>query len=157
MLGILLPPTWGLFVLVIKPQVGFGVILYHLYQTWKNESFWKVVRVFAPVTIAYFISVMFFPVWIDRMLENPSSSWNRSLFPYAIPVGLFLMWLALRRKNPYFALAASAFLTPYLTFYSYTAVQIALLHEDVEKVIPRNVLHIGLTIFLWVITLAFHL
>lgn len=155
--GIFLPPVWGLFVLVIKPQVGLGVMLYYLFQTWKNERFWGVVRTFAPMIIAYSISVAFFPIWVTRMLENPSNSWNRSLFPYAIPLGLFIMWLAIRRKNPYFALAASAFLTPYLTFYSYIAVQIALLHEDVEKVIRRDVLQIILSIFLWVIMLVFRL
>jgi len=155
--GILLPPVWGLFVLIIKPQVGLGVILYYLYQTWKNERFWGVVRTFSPMLIVYLLAVIAFPIWIPRMLENPSSSWNRSLFPYAIPVGVFVMWLAIRRKNPYLALAASAFLTPYMTLYSYSAVQIALLHEDVEKVIRRDVLQIILTVFLWVIVLTFHL
>jgi hypothetical protein len=155
--GIFLPPVWGVFVLVIKPQVGVGVMLYYLFQTWKNERFWGCVRTFAPMIIAYSISVAFFPIWVTRMLENPSNSWNRSLFPYAIPVGLLIMWLAIRRKNPYFALAASVFLTPYMTFYSYIAVQIALLHKDVEKVIRRDVLQIILTIFLWVVTLVFHL
>ncbi len=156
-LGIFLPPVWGLFVLVIKPQVGFGVMLYYLFQTWKNERFGGVVRTFAPVIIAYSISVAFFPIWVTRMLENPANSWNRSLFPYAIPLGIFIMWLAIRRKNPYFALGASVFLTPYLTFYSYIAIQIALLHKDVEKVIRRDVLQIILSVFLWVIMLTFRL
>lgn len=156
-LGILLPPVWGLFLLVIKPQVGFGVILYHLYQTWKKEKFWGVVRVFAPVSITYFTFIALFPVWVERMLENPASSWNRSLFPYAVPIGLLLLWLSIRRQNPYLALASSAFFTPYMTFYSYTAVQIALLHKDVEKIMRRDILQILLTIFLWAITLIFHL
>lgn len=157
MLGMFLPPTWGLFLLVIKPQVGFGVILYFLYFTWKKDGFWGVIRTFAPVTIAYFTFVSLFPIWVTRMLENPSNSWNRSLFPYLIPLGILLMWLAIRRKNIYFALAATAFFTPYMTFYSYTAVQIGLLHEDVEKVIRRDVLQVILAVFLWVIMLTFRL
>ena len=157
MLGVFPPPVWGLFILVIKPQVGFGVIMYHLFQTWKNERFWGVVRTFAPVAIAYLVFVLLFPVWVTRMLENPSSGWNRSLFPYAIPLGILLLWLAIRRKNPYIALASSAFFTPYMTLYSYTAVQIGLLHPDVEKIIRRDVLQVILTVFLWTITLTFHL
>ena len=157
MLGVLLPPISGLFILVIKPQVGIGVILYHLFQTWKNERFWGVVRTFAPMTIAYFVFVLLFPMWVTRMLENPSSGWNRSLFPYAIPLGILLIWLAIRRKNPYLALASSAFFTPYMTLYSYTAVQIGLMHPDVEKIIRRDVLQITITIFLWAITLYFKL
>jgi hypothetical protein len=155
--GILLPPVWGLFILIIKPQIGIGVVLYYLFDVWKQQQFWGVVRTFAPVVIAYVISALLFPVWIERMMRNPQIIWNRSLFPYLIPLGLLFMWISIRRKNPYFALAAGLFFAPYHSFYSYIAVQIALLHEDVEKVIRRDLLQIILTIFLWVVMLTFHL
>jgi hypothetical protein len=115
------------------------------------------VRTFFPVTIAYLVSAVLFPVFVERMLDQPATNpWNRSLFPYMLPLSLFFLWLAIRRRNVYFALAATPFLTPHLTFFSYLAVQIALLHEDMEMVIRRDLLQMILTVFLWVIVLIFH-
>jgi hypothetical protein len=91
------------------------------------------------------------------MLNNPQIIWNRSLFPYLIPLGLFFLWLAFKNKNPYFALASSLFFAPYHSFYSYIAVQIGLMHPDVEKVIRRDVLQVLLTIFFWTVMLIFRL
>jgi hypothetical protein len=155
--GIFLPPVWGLLILMIKPQIGIGVAFYYLFDTWKKQRFWGVVRVFAPVTIGYLLAALIFPIWIERMIHNPQIVWNRSFFPYTIPVGLFFMWLSIRFKNPFFALAAGLFFAPYYSFYSYITVQIALLHKDVEKVIRRDVLQIILTVFLWVVMLVFRL
>jgi len=155
--GMLFPPAWGLFLLVLKPQIGFGVVVYLLGETWRKQGFWSVVRTFAPVSIAWMISAALFPVWIERMARNPQIIWNRSLFPYLIPLGVFLLWLAFRHKNPYFALASSLFFAPYHSLYSYIAFQIGLMHPDVEKYIRRDILQVGLTIFFWAVTLFFRL
>lgn len=155
--GILFPPAWGLFLLVLKPQIGFGVIVYYLVEIWRKHGFWRVARAFAPVSLAWLISAVLFPVWIERMMSAPQLIWNRSLFPYLIPLGLFLLWLAFRYENPYFALASSLFFAPYHSLYSYIAVQIGLMHPDVEKFIRRDLLQVLLTIFLWAVTLIFRL
>lgn len=155
--GMLFPPAWGLLILLIKPQIGTGVAIYYLVETWRESRFWGVVRTFAPITIILILSVLLFPVWIERIIHNPQNPWNRSMFPYSIPLGLFFLWMAIRHRNPYFALAATPFLAPYHSFYTYIAVQIGLLHKDVEKYIRRDVLQIILAIFLWVIMLTFHL
>lgn len=155
-LGLLFPPTWGLLLLMIKPQVGTGVAIYYLIKAWQENKFVGVLRVFSPLTIAYLASVLLFPIFMERILNQPATNpWNRSMFPYSIPVALFFLWVAVRKQNVYFALAATPFFTPHLTFYSYLAVQMALLHVDVEKVIRRDVLQIILTIFLWVIMVVF--
>ena len=155
--GIFLPPLWGLFFLMIKPQVGIGVAIYYLTQTWQNNKWIGILRTFSPVLLAYLISAFLFPIWINRMIEKPSDVWNRSIFPYGIPVGLIFLWLSIKRRNAFFALASAPFFSPYLTFYTYLMVQVGLLHEDVEKVIRRDVLQIILCIFLWAIMLLFRL
>jgi hypothetical protein len=155
--GILFPPIWGLFLLVIKPQIGFGVAVYYLVEIWREHGFQGALRVFAPVSIAWLVSAALFPIWIERMLRNPEIIWNRSLFPYLIPLGLILLWMAFRYKNPYFAMASSLFFAPYHSFYSYIVVQIGLMHPDVEKVIRRDVLQVGLSVFFWVVLLYFRL
>lgn len=157
LVGMLLPPVWGLIFLLIKPQIGIGVAIYYFYDIWQKQRWRGLVLTFAPVTILYLVSALLFPVWIERMLHNSQIVWNRSFFPYSIPLGLFFMWLSFRYKNPYFALAASPFFAPYISFYSYVVVQIALLHRDVEKVIRRDLLQLILAVFLWTIMLVFHL
>ena len=155
--GMLLPPTLGLLVLFIKPQIGVGVGFYYLMDFIRTKRYLDGLKTFAPVVAGYALSLAIFPIWLVRMVNNPSNPWNRSLFPYAIPIGLFLLWLAVRKQNPYFALASTPFIAPYLSFYTYLVVQVGLLHEDVEKYIRRDVLHIMLFVFLWTIMLVFRL
>jgi hypothetical protein len=156
-LGVFLPATWGLLVLMIKPQIGLGPAVYDLVDTWRTRGITGVALTFAPVVTAYAASAVLFPEWLDRFVHAPGIVWNRSLFPYGIPVGLFLLWLSWRRRNVMFALASTPFLTPYLTFYTYLIVQIGLLHEDVEKFMPRVWLQSILCILLWTIMLVFRL
>jgi hypothetical protein len=156
--GVLFPPAWGLFILLIKPQVGMGVALYYLHDSWKKGGWSKVLWTFAPVALGYSLSFLIFPVLVEKFMSKSSiDPWNRSIFPYGVPLGLFFLWLAIRRKNAYFALAVAPLISPYITFYSYLAVQVALMHEDVERVIRRDVLQILLTVFLWAVMLTFHL
>jgi hypothetical protein len=155
--GMLFPPILGLLILMIKPQIGTGVALYYVIDFVRKKRWLEGLKAFSPVAAAYSLALIFFPIWYIRAINNPANIWNRSLFPYAIPLGLFLLWLAVRHRNPYFALASTAFLAPYLTFYTYIIVQIGLLHEDVEKYVRRDVLHMFLTVFLWVIMLRFKL
>jgi len=158
-LGMFLPLAWGLLILMIKPQVGVGVAAYYLVDTWRNnqDKVKALLRTFVPVALAYIVAAIIFPVWIERMVSKPENIWNRSIFPYGIPIGLFFLYLAIRRRNAFFAMAATPFFAPYLTFYTYIIVQLGLLHEDVEKVIRRDVLQIILCIFLWTIMLVFKL
>jgi len=158
-LGMFLPPAWGLLVLMIKPQVGVGVAVYYFIDTWREnkDKVKALLRTFVPVALAYIVAAIIFPVWIERMVNKPANIWNRSIFPYGVPIGLFFLYLAIRHRNAFFAMAATPFFAPYLTFYTYIIVQLGLLHEDVEKVIRRDVLQIILCIFLWTIMLIFKL
>jgi len=156
-LGVLLPPVWGLLLLLVKPQVGAGVALYYAAQSWRNSKIAGLVRTLAPIVAAYIIGGFLYPEWIERLIHKPENEWNRSLFPYGIPIGLFLLWLGIRRHNVFFALASTPFFAPYLTFYTYLVAQIGLLHGDVDQVVRRDVLHIALCAFLWSIMLVFKL
>ncbi|MCS6994658.1 MAG: hypothetical protein N2117_11740 [Anaerolineales bacterium] len=156
--GVLLPPAWGLFVLFIKPQLGFGAAIYYLVDAWKTDRWRRVFATFAPVTLGLALTFVLFPVLAERLFFMPSvNPWNRSIFPYGVPLGLLFLWLAIRNRNPFLALAVGPLISPYTTLYSYAAVQIALLHEDVEQWIRRDVLQILLTVFLWAVTLIFRL
>lgn len=155
--GMLLPPVAGLLLLLIKPQIGAGVALYYFLDFMRTKRFLVAVKTFLPAAAALVTGLVLFPVWYERMSNLPGNPWNRSLFPYSIPAGLLLLWLALRNRNPYFALASTPFFAPYLTFPTYLVVQIGLLHEDVEKVIRRDLLQILLSVLLWSLMLMFRL
>jgi hypothetical protein len=156
-LGAFLPPTWGLLLLMMKPQIGAGPAAFDLVESWRTGRIVRVVRVFLPVALAYGISALLFPVWVDRMVHKPANVWNRSLFPFGIPFGLLFLWLSVRFRNVFWALASTPFFAPYLTFPTWLVVQVGLLHEDVEKFVRRDILHVALSIALWVVMLVFHL
>jgi len=158
LLGAFLPPAWGLLILMIKPQIGSGAAFYHLAESLRaDRKIFTAIRTLAPLGIAYLLGGLLFPIWIERMIHKPENVWNRSLFPYGIPLGVLLLGLALRKRNAFFALAATPFFSPYITFYTYLVTQIGLLHKDVEDFVRRDRLHIFLCIFLWVILLMFRL
>lgn len=156
-LGVLLPPAWGLLLLMIKPQIGVGPAAYYLVEAWRNSRAKGVLRTFMPVVAAFLLSAILFPGWMGRFLDKPANVWNRSLFPYGIPLGALFLWLSVRSRNVFWAIASTPFLTPYLTFPTYLVVQIGLLHEDVEKYVRRDLLQIGLCVVLWVLMLVFRL
>jgi hypothetical protein len=157
LLGAFMVPTWGLLVLMIKPQIGVGFALYHLVESFRAGKAIGVLRTFAPVVLAFVIGAALFPVWIERMINKPANIWNRSLFPFGIPLGLLFLWLGIRRRNVFLALASTPFFAPYLTFYTYLVVQVGLLHEDVERVVRRETLQIALCVALWIAMLVFKL
>lgn len=157
LLGIFIPATWGLFVLLIKPQIGIGAAVYGLFEAWQRRRLPGVLLTLMPVLIGAAISAVVFPAWLDRVLQQPANAWNRSIFPYGIPLGMLLLWLSFRRQNMMFALASAPFFSPYLTFPTYLIVQIGLLHPDVERIIPRIWLQILLCVCLWMVMLQYKL
>jgi hypothetical protein len=157
MLGALLPPAPGLLLLLIKPQIGMGAAIFYLVGAYRTGRIAGVLRTFAPILIASVLGAVLFPVWIERIVSYPENIWNRSLFPFGIPVGLLLLWTGIRKRNVFLAIASTPFFTPYLTFYTYLVVQVGLLHPDVEAVIRRSVLHVVLCVALWIAMLTFNL
>jgi hypothetical protein len=63
LLGVVLPPQAGLFLLVVKPQVGFVVGLFWLVEAWRKGRWREVFRVFAPVTLAMLATFAIFGLY----------------------------------------------------------------------------------------------
>lgn len=157
LLGMFLPPAWGLLLLMLKPQIALGVALFYAFDYLRARKWSALLWAFTPVTLAGLVSAFFFPDWLELLGYMPVNPWNRAIFPYGVPLGLALLALAFWRKNPFYALAAGPFLSTYLTFYSYAAVQFGLLHEDVDKAVSRDWVQVALAIFLWGVMLYFRL
>lgn len=145
-LGATLPPRWGLFLVVVKPQIGAGIALYWLVQSWREGGWRRCIAVFGPVTIAFLLSFVVFGLWPMSMLSATSHSWNASLWPYSLPIGLALLVTAVRQSQSRYALVAAPCLAPYLAFHSWIVVLAA--------IAPRTPELAAAVIGLWFLILA---
>jgi hypothetical protein len=114
-----LPPQIGLFLLAVKPQVGYVVAIFWLVEAWRKGGWRQVVRVFAPITIALVLSILIFGVWPLKSGRQLDFSFRASFWPASIPVGLTLLVYAIRRNKVRFTFGASPLLSPYALFHSW--------------------------------------
>lgn len=114
LLGAVLPPQFGLFLVLLKPQVGSGIALYWLWQAWRTGGWRQVVRTFAPVSLALLLTLVLYGNWLTRGLSLTDAWWNMSLFPWLIPVGCFLAWLSLRRSALRLSVPVGVCFSPYV-------------------------------------------
>lgn len=136
LLGFTLPAPLGLFLVLIKPQMGIAMVLYWLAEAWRAGGVRSVARTFAPVTISLALSFLIFGNWIaGRQSDLLDSFWNASLWPWALPIGLVLIALSIRDRRMEYGMAASPFLSPYLAYHSWASVLVALLRYDFQLVI----------------------
>jgi hypothetical protein len=118
--GALLPPWLGLFLVFSKPQAGLGIAVFWFFSLYKKGGLKKVVINFVPVIIAFLISFLVFGQYMFKAAGREIvASYNASLFPYSIPLGLFLIWQSVKSSNIQLAISASPFLSPYLALYTY--------------------------------------
>lgn len=118
MLGFTLPPPIGLFLILLKPQMGLGLAVYWAVEALQRRAFWRTV---APVTLAFTLSLALYGAWplqTGRVL-NVAQAHNTSLWPWGAPVGLALLALAFKQRAPRWAMASGPFLSPYLLLHSW--------------------------------------
>jgi len=70
------------------------------------------------------LSVLIWGNWIQAIVYFAHSKllegwWNRSLWPYSIPVGLVFLYLSIMKKDESYGIAASPLLSPYVNGASY--------------------------------------
>ena len=133
-LGFVLPPQIGLFLIVIKPQVGFTVGLFWLVEAWRKGGLREVVRVFGPVTAGLLVSFIVFGFWPLRFGQTLTFWWNASLWPMSIPVGLALLVAAIRKRRIEYAMGAAPCLSPYVLFHSWSGALVSIVSLEAETV-----------------------
>jgi hypothetical protein len=141
--GAVLPPWLGLFFVSVKPQMGLPLALFWAVEAWRVGGYRRVVGTFAPVSLALSLSFALYGLWPLRATSLAGSNWNASLWPWSIPIGLALLARSLKRRRPSPrltcacgpsagspgerpALAAGPFISPYVSFQSYSACLLAL-------------------------------
>ena len=137
LLGFVLPPQIGLFLISIKPQIGIGVGAFWLVEAWRKGGFREVVKVFWPVTLALLASWIVFGFWPLRFIDTLTltRTYNASLWPMSIPVGLTLLASSIRKRNIRYAMAASPCLSPYVLLHAWVGALAAILSLPTETVV----------------------
>lgn len=134
LLGFVFPPQLGLFLIVIKPQIGFTVGIFWLIESWRKGGLLEVVRVFLPVTLGLLASFLIFGLWPVRFERTLAFWWNASLWPMSIPVGLALLATAIRKHRLEYAMGAAPCLSPYVLFHSWSGALLAIVASSAETV-----------------------
>jgi hypothetical protein len=126
LLGLLLPPRWGLFLMVIKPQVGAGVAVWWIVGAWRTGGWPEMIRTVSPVMAALATSLVLFGLWPLRAAGHPGQWWNASLWPWGLPLGLGLLGYGVWKRDVRAALAAAPFCSPYVLLHAWTGAVLAL-------------------------------
>lgn len=126
LLGVVLPPRWGLFLVLLKPQVTGGLAVYWVVDAWRAGSWRRIARLIWPVTVALLASFALYGLWPLRARHMPELWWNASLWPLSIPGGVLLLVWATWKREPKAALASSPLLAPYVLLHAWAGAVVAL-------------------------------
>lgn len=126
LVGFILPARWGVFLALVKPQVGGALAVYWLVEAWRRGKVRAVAETFAPVSAALLL-VGF--AWLRARPMDLAYALNASLFPVGLPVGAALLAYALVRREPRAAWAASPFFAPYLAPHSWSGALLAIVRR----------------------------
>ena len=138
MFGFALPPPIGLLLLATKPQTGFAVGIFWLFEAWRAGGLHKVIQLCAPLTIAAVVSFAMYGFWPSHLLAAQTlvtGSFNASFFPYSLPAGLVLLFTAIKSRRMEWAMGASPCLSPYVVFYSWGSAFLALVRKPQQLAI----------------------
>lgn len=132
MLALLLPYETGLIFLMSKPQGMFGLLLIWWHSSeWDRR--WKMIALGCGILlVSLWIWGMWPLTWLATARNIPDLTWNISsiLKPYGMVLGLCLLIFAWFANEELYALTASIFLTPYLSFYSFTPIVVVLIGRN---------------------------
>jgi hypothetical protein len=107
LLGATLAPKWGMWLLSMKPQVSTGSFILSP----------KMLLVIVPAIVLNY-ALLGLP---DFRTSNTLQTAAADLFPWALPLGIFLVYRSRKTKSAGLALASGAFLSPYYSITSYLA------------------------------------
>ncbi len=134
LLGSVLPPQIGLFLVLSKPQIGVGIAIFWLIEAFRTGGVKQVLRVFTPVSPSYLASIPLFGLWLLPPIGIETNPINISFWPLSIPVGLALLVLANRTHHLHYSILASPFFSPYLCAYSLPGVLLGLAEYPLELI-----------------------
>ncbi len=96
--GFLLPPQLGLFLVLLKPQLGIGIAMYWFVLAFRKGGVKEIFLVFGPVTFSLLLSIIIFGPYF---LNAKSLFWQgiQPIWFLGIPVAVVLLFEAIRNKK----------------------------------------------------------
>jgi hypothetical protein len=157
LVGFILPPKWGLFFVLIKPQIGIGVAVFWVIEAWRDGKMASVWRMCWPVTLTTIISFLVFGLWPLRFSGSLEiiREYNTSLWPASLPIGLGLMVAALRTRNIRFAMCASPCFSPVVLLHAWGGALVSLSKLRFELLAVVIGLWIQMIFGLWTLRIYF--
>lgn len=119
-LGFLFSSWLGILIVMVKPQIGIPIAIFFVatilldHGALKTKAL-KLARLLTPFVFAMIFSTMLYGTWFFQSTGAVGQQWNSAPWPRAIPVGVFLLWQAVQKKDIRWAMGAIPFITPYLT------------------------------------------
>lgn len=117
LLGMLLPTTWGLIFVTVKPQSGIGPLLYHVVQFLRGKESFRTWIPFGVVVILAF-ALYQYPFSMGKPPADIVASASLAPFPWGVPFGIFGLWWAVKHEDVWLAYAVSPLLAPYFTLHT---------------------------------------
>lgn len=110
LLGATLPNMAGVWLMLLKPQMGLigALILLYKRRDWLTGAL---------VAATFGLSIR--AGWLQSSPVN--EIWNFSLFPFGLLIGLPLAWAAWRKRDALIGLGAAVFISPYVSVISWIA------------------------------------
>ena len=132
LLGLVLPPKIGIFLITIKPQIGIAIAIFWTVEAWRKDQWQGLLNLLLPIGSVTLISFLLFGLWPLRSAKEIDLWWNASLWPVSIPVGLALFVSSIRKRDVRYAYGASPCLSPYILLHSWIIALMALLNSVPE-------------------------
>lgn len=124
LVGLLLPPQYGLFLISAKPQIGCVVMLIWLIEAYQEK---RVVRTFLPVSVAFGLSFLAFGLWPLNWMKlaeiEPMWGW-----PYVLLLGVPLLLQAIKKRDTRLAMCAGPLLSPHTLMHSWCGGMLKISH-----------------------------
>lgn len=140
MLGFILPPQIGLIFVLIKPQIGLGIALYWLMESYRAGGIRQVIKIFLPIIVVTLLSFALYGFWpmhfadtltMAEEIRSNGVDYNFSLWPPGVILGLAFLILAIIKKEKRFAMMSGPFLSPYALIATYGTSLLAWINKPV--------------------------
>ncbi len=131
--GFLLPPRWGLFLILLKPQLGIGLAFFWLIQAFHEGGIRKVITTFVPVGLAFIGSILLYGNYFMKFITL--TGFQKISWYLFVPVAIALLAASLRDKKAGLAIVAGPFLSPYTQPYSVPIAMLGVM-ENPHLLIP---------------------
>ena len=129
MLSFIMPAPFAVMFAAIKPQIGAGILIYWLSESWRQGGPRLVILNFLPGAFLFISSFIFYGLWPLNFSELNGASWYVSLFPNLIPIGILLLGWAIAKREPRPAMSAGLFFSPYFSLRSIFPLLVPLLEH----------------------------